>query len=100
MYAFPEAHAPAMYSADARVIEAVSRIRAMSRRTIADHGDRKPDNGRNRTWAERVNRMSFAARWRVLFRSPDMEQLAALRDRAVRCEVFAERAGFVGRACF
>lgn len=100
MYAFPEVHAPAVYSADARVVEAVSRIRMMARRTIADHGGRVVEAGRARSWPERVNRMSFAARWRVTFRAPELEFIAAMRDRAVRCEVFAERAGFVGRAVF
>lgn len=100
MYAFPDTHSPAIYSADARVIAAVSRIRAMSMRTILDHGGRAQDNGRARSWAERINRASFAARWRVTFRAPELEFLAAMRDRAVRCDVYAERAGFSGRAVF
>lgn len=101
MYAFPDCHAPAIYAADARVIEAVSRIRIAARvRTLPDHGDRVQDNGRARTWRERLNRAAFAARSRVTLESLDMIERRALAARAVRCEVYAERNGFGGRAVF
>jgi hypothetical protein len=57
-------------------------------------------NGRAQSWRERLNRAAFAAPSRVVFLAPDLEHVRALRERAIRCEVYAERAGTTGRASF
>lgn len=57
-------------------------------------------NGRAQSWRERLNRAAFAAPSRVVFLAPELEHVRALRERAIRCEVYAERAGITGRASF
>lgn len=89
MYAF---HAPALS------VESVARLAV--RRVLPDHGPRVQDGNRARTWRERLNRAAFAARSRVTFRAPELEHRAALEARRIRCEVYAERNGFNGRAVF
>lgn len=57
-------------------------------------------DGRAQSWRERLNVACFASPSRVTFASPEIEakrDAAALR---IRCEVFAERNGYTGRASF
>lgn len=102
MYAFPDFHAPAIHSpAETRIVAAIARAQSFARiRSVTDHGPRVQDNGRARTWRERLNRAAFAARSRVTFRAPELETRAALESRRIRCEVFSERNGCTGRAVF
>ena len=53
-----------------------------------------------KTWAERINRAVFAGTSRVTFASPEIEAARMLRERAIRCDVYAENHGFTGRASF
>lgn len=57
-------------------------------------------NGRAQSWRERLNRAAFAAPSRVVFLAPELEHVRALRERAIRCDVYAERNGYTGRASF
>jgi hypothetical protein len=98
MYAIPALHAPAL-SADS-----VARLLVAS--FIASRVAARQDvpcaivNGRAQSWRERLNRAAFASRSRVTFRAPELEARDATNARRVRCEVFQERAGIVGRATF
>lgn len=53
------------------------------------------------SYRERLRRVAYNfAGNRVTFRSPELEALQARRALAIRCEVYQERAGIVGRAVF
>ena len=65
-----------------------------------DNGGRVAERGRLRSWRERLNRAVFAARSWEGVEDMRRRELRALRNRAVRASVFAERMGFTGRAVF
>ena len=57
-------------------------------------------DGRAQSWRERLNVAGFASPSRVTFASPEIEAARMLRERAIRCDVYAENHGFTGRASF
>lgn len=52
------------------------------------------------TYRAKLNRAVFSGRGRVTFRSWELAERARLAEQAVRCDVYAERAGITGRAVF
>jgi hypothetical protein len=52
------------------------------------------------TFRAKLNRAVFSGAGRVTFRSWELSERARLAAQAVRCDVYAERHGFTGRARF